>query len=35
LIIDLLSRRASVRSFKPDPVPEDVLQRILEAGPWG
>jgi nitroreductase len=32
MVIDLLSRRASVRSFKPDPVPEDVLQRILEAG---
>lgn len=28
---DLLERR-SCRKYKPDPVPEDVLERILEAG---
>jgi nitroreductase len=29
---DTVSRRLSVRSYKPDPVPEDALARILEAG---
>jgi nitroreductase len=29
---EAVQRRLSVRSYKPDPVPEDVLARILEAG---
>ena len=29
---DLAARRASCRSFLPDPIPEDVLRRILTAG---
>ncbi len=29
---DAVRRRLSVRAYKPDPVPEDVLDRILEAG---
>ncbi len=29
---DLVARRASCRSFLPDPIPEDVLRRILTAG---
>jgi nitroreductase len=28
----VVRKRLSVRSYKPDPVPEDVLARILEAG---
>jgi nitroreductase len=28
---DVLEKRQSVRGFKPDPVPDDVLNRILEA----
>jgi nitroreductase len=29
---ETVQRRLSVRSYKPDPVPEDVLNRVLEAG---
>ena len=29
--LDAVKSRLTVRSFKPDPVPEDVLRRILEA----
>jgi nitroreductase len=29
---DVVRKRLSIRSYKPDPVPEDVLERILEAG---
>ncbi len=29
---DVVRTRLSVRSYKPDPIPEDVLTRILEAG---
>lgn len=28
---DVIRRRLSVRAYKPDPVPEEVLRRILEA----
>ena len=31
-IYDLISARRSIRAYRPDPVPEDVLARILEAG---
>lgn len=27
-------RRCSVRSYRPDPVPQEVVQRILEAARW-
>lgn len=29
---DLVARRASCRSYLPDPIPEEVLRRILTAG---
>ncbi len=29
---EAVQKRLSVRSYKPDPVPDDVLNRILEAG---
>ncbi|WP_430397685.1 nitroreductase [Ferrovibrio sp.] len=31
-IIDYLQQRSSIRAFKPDPVPAEVLQRLLAAG---
>lgn len=33
-LLDLLRARRSVRRYKPDPVPEDLLQQVLEAGRW-
>ncbi len=33
-LIDLLTRRRSVRKFKPDPLPEGAIEKILEAGRW-
>ena len=30
---NLLTRR-SVRSYKPDPIPEDILEKIIEAGTY-
>ena len=32
MILDLLRRRVSVRRFRDQPIPEDVLREILEAG---
>ncbi|MDO4564326.1 MAG: nitroreductase [Clostridia bacterium] len=32
-ITDMLSRR-SIRSYKPDPIPEELLNQILEAGTY-
>ncbi len=29
---EVIKKRRSVRSYKPDPVPDDVLNRVLEAG---
>jgi nitroreductase len=29
---DVIKKRKSIRKYKPDPVPKDVLDRILEAG---
>jgi nitroreductase len=29
---EAVQRRLSVRSYKPDPIPEDVLTRVLDAG---
>ncbi|OPY85494.1 MAG: NADH dehydrogenase [Smithella sp. PtaU1.Bin162] len=30
-IIETINKRRSIRSFKPDPVPQDVLRKIVEA----
>jgi nitroreductase len=30
--IELAEKRSSIRSFKPDPVPEEVLKEVLQAG---
>lgn len=32
--IEMLKSRRSVRSYLPDPIPEDVLEQILEAGTY-
>lgn len=34
LVLDVIKGRRSVRSFKPDPIPEEYLRLILEAGLW-
>jgi nitroreductase len=34
MLMDLLLRRMSVRKFKPDPLPEGAIEKILEAGRW-
>lgn len=31
-LMELIASRASVRDFLPDPIPEDILKEILEAG---
>ena len=33
-VYDCIRSRRTVRGFKPDPVPEAVLRRILRAGRW-
>lgn len=33
-VLEAIKSRRSVRSFKPDPIPEEDLQTILEAGRW-
>ena len=32
--LDVIRTRRSVRKFKPDMVPADVLDKVLEAGTW-
>jgi nitroreductase len=34
MVHDLIRTRRAIRRFKPDPIPPDVLDRILEAGIW-
>jgi nitroreductase len=34
VLIDLLTRRRSIRKFKPDPLPEGAIEKILDAGRW-
>jgi nitroreductase len=34
LLYDIIRRRASVRKLKPDPIPDEYVQKILEAGRW-
>ena len=31
-ILDIIGKRRSIRKFKPDPIPEDILLQILQAG---
>ena len=33
-VFDCIKSRRTVREYKPDPIPEDVLQKILQAGRW-
>ena len=33
-LIDAIKGRRSIRKFKPDPVPREVIEDILEAGNW-
>ena len=33
--IDIVHRRRSVRNVKPDPIPDEYVTKILEAGRWG
>ncbi len=33
-LLELLRKRRSVREFKPDPVPDECIEKILEAGRW-
>lgn len=32
--LTLIQTRRSVRAYKPDPVPADLLDAVLEAGTW-
>lgn len=32
--LDLVRRRRSIRRFKPDPVPDEYIEKIIEAGRW-
>jgi len=34
ILLDLLRTRVSVRKLKPDPVPDEMITEILEAGRW-
>ena len=33
-LYDIIARRMSIRRLKPDPIPDDYVQKILEAGRW-
>ena len=33
-VLDAIRSRRTVKSYRPDPVPRDVLERILEAARW-
>src|SRR3972149_8521951 len=34
LLLDLVKRRASIRKLKPDPIPDEYVQMMLEVGHW-
>jgi 5,6-dimethylbenzimidazole synthase len=34
ILLDLIQSRASVRKLKPDPIPDEMIARVLEAGRW-
>jgi 5,6-dimethylbenzimidazole synthase len=33
-LLELVKRRRSIRGFKPEPIPEDYIDKILEAARW-
>ena len=33
-VIDAIKGRRSVRSYKADPVPKDVIETLIDAGNW-
>ena len=33
-IIDVITSRKSIRRYKPDPIPDEMIDKILEAGRW-
>ncbi|MEJ2247827.1 MAG: nitroreductase family protein [Acidobacteriota bacterium] len=33
-ILDVISSRKSIRRFKPDPVPDEMIDKVLEAARW-
>ncbi|MBN1314416.1 MAG: nitroreductase family protein [Anaerolineales bacterium] len=33
-LLEFLKNRRSIRQYRPDPVPDDLLEQILEAGRW-
>ena len=33
-VLEAIGTRRSIRRYKPDPVPEEALEKILEAGRW-
>jgi hypothetical protein len=34
LLYDIIRRRSSIRKLKPDPIPDEYIKKILEAGRW-
>ncbi|HEY6199823.1 MAG TPA: nitroreductase family protein, partial [Candidatus Binatia bacterium] len=34
LLYDIIRRRSSIRKLKSDPIPEEYIEKILEAGRW-
>ena len=34
LLYDIIRRRSSIRKVKPDPIPDEYINKILEAGRW-
>jgi 5,6-dimethylbenzimidazole synthase len=34
LLYDIIRRRSSIRKLKPDPIPDEHIKRIVEAGRW-
>ena len=33
-ILEVLTSRKSIRRYKPDPIPDEMLDKILEAARW-
>jgi len=33
-IIDVITGRKSIRRYKPDPIPDEMIDKILEAARW-
>ena len=34
-LLEQIKHRRSIRKYRPDPVPQDILDRIIEAGLYG